>query len=66
MMKYGHVPLFFELILPQQWFLITLDILKGFMHVNTIYRDSVYVLYGVAWLQQLKLPIPCHSNNSGM
>jgi len=40
-MKYGHVPLFFELKLQCIWFLQTCRHFKDSMHVNTMYRDCV-------------------------
>ena len=50
--KYGHMPLFFELILlVANGFNKLVDILKDSMYVNTMYRDRVF-LYGIPWLKQ--------------
>ena len=44
-----------------------LDIFKGSMHVNTMYRDrvSAFVQYSYPAFGYFKQPIPCHLNNNG-
>ena len=54
--KYGHVPLFFELIL--RCFNKLVEILIGSMHANTMYRDRVSVFVWCTLVSAVKTAYP--------